>query len=564
MAYIIGIILVIIVLLIIGLILRKRIYDLVDKYENWKLDIMGRNVASQLSRIKTLNLSGETQERFEMWKGRWEDIITKELPDIEEHLFDAEEAADRFLISKAKKILKEVETILQSIEKDIEQILAGLDELLDSEETSRKEVEELEPGIKSLRKQISQNRYQYGKAELYFEEEIDKLEDALKSYHELVGAGNYIEAKEVVLGIKYDREIVEEQLNTFPSIYKKCRHDLPVVLDNLLSGIKEMKEEGYRVEHLAFEKEINSYQNQLVELTKLLDKGEMETAEKSLSDMEERINEMYQLLEKEAIAKNYLDSKLPVFTESISSISNKYNVMKEEVEALKKAYFFEDSDMEKYLSLGKTISSLQEQLEEILEENKEVGHSELRESMETNFQKLEELTEDLEEFKERIHSLRKDELEAREQLDHMRKRLYHINRKLKKSNIPGVPTFIWNSIDQTTEKNNQVITALEGKPLDMSLVQKALTEANYALEQTVEQTDIMLDQAYLTEQVIQYANRYRSKYPLLAAKLIEAERLFRNYEYELALETAAKAIEEVEPGALKNIEEAQTTNIVGQ
>jgi len=35
---------------------------------------------------------------------------------------------------------------------------------------------------------------------------------------------------------------------------------------------------------------------------------------------------------------------------------------------------------------------------------------------------------------------------------------------------------------------------------------------------------------------------------------MEAEQLFRTYQYELSLETAAKALEEVEPGALKRFE----------
>ncbi|WP_010099199.1 septation ring formation regulator EzrA, partial [Ornithinibacillus scapharcae] len=50
---------------------------------------------------------------------------------------------------------------------------------------------------------------------------------------------------------------------------------------------------------------------------------------------------------------------------------------------------------------------------------------------------------------------------------------------------------------------------------------------------------------------------YRSKFPLLAARLAEAEGLFRSYNYEVALEQAASALEEVEPGALKRIEENQ-------
>lgn len=215
--------------------------------------------------------------------------------------------------------------------------------------------------------------------------------------------------------------------------------------------------------------------------------------------------------------------------------------------------------MEKYLNLGKLISSMEDQLEQLAlnMDKEEIGHSELRERLEDGFLKLEELEENLEEFKESIKNLRKDEMEARDTLAEMRAQLYNLNRKLKKSNIPGVPTYIWNRIENTANKNNQVIVALEKTPLDMSAVQEALSEAKVSLDQTIDDTDLMLDQAYLTEQVIQYANRYRSKYPLLAAKLAESERLFRSYEYELALETAAKAIEEIEPGALKKIEETQ-------
>ncbi|WP_085991679.1 septation ring formation regulator EzrA [Oceanobacillus senegalensis] len=561
MAYIIGSILFVIVLLIIGLIFRKRIYDAVDKQENWKLDIMSRNIASQLSRIKALNLSGETQDRFEIWKERWEDIVAKELPDLEEHLLDAEEAADKFLFPKAKRVLADGEKVLKTIEKDLEEMLNGLEELLESEEISRKEVEELEPSIKKLRKKLSQNRYLYGKAELQFDVALDELEEAFGEYHELVNKGNYFEAKELVIQIKQDKEEIEDLIENFPSILKKCKYDVPGHLDNLLAGIKEMKEDGYRVEHLGFEKDIHTYQEKLKELLLLLEKGKTKETVQFLAEMDERINEMYQLLEKEAIAKNYLETRVPSFQHSLDIMNDKYEKAQSEVEELRHAYFFEDSDMEKYMSLGNSISMLEDKINEISMDmdDRGISHAELRDRLEIGYQKLEELDKDLEEFKESIQNLRKDELEARDKLAEMRRQLYNLNRKLKKSNIPGVPTYIWNSMEETAIKNSKVIAALEKTPLEMVAVNEALLESKVALDETMEQTDLMLEQAYLTEQVIQYANRYRSKYPLLAAKLAEAERLFRLYEYELALETAAKTLEEIEPGALNRIEEAQAT-----
>lgn len=560
MAYIIGIILVIITLLIVGLILRKRVYDVVDKYEAWKLDIMGRNIASQLGRIKRLNLSGEAQEKFETWKERWEFIITKELPDIEEHLFDSEEAADRYRFSKSKKILNKVDQILSSIESDIGKLLQEVDELLDSEETSRLEVESIEPSIKNLRKKLSQKRYQYGKAEYYFEVQMDELEAKLTTYYELVESGDYFEAKELVNSLKGILDKLEEQVDAFPALYKACKHDLPAQLDDLYSGLKGMKEDGYRVDHLAFEKEIRSYQERLLDTVRALESGETSGIQEMITDVDERMKEMYQLLEKEAIAKNYLENQMPSYQQSVNAISNDFHDTQEEVETLKQAYYFEDNDMERYLDLQKTISKLEGQMVELSNdmESKDSSHSELRGEVEKGFQQIEDLQQKHEEFKKRIQNLRKDELEAKEKLSEMRGELFNISRKLKKSNIPGVPSYIWNRMETASEKNSRVLKALEKQPLDMAEVQQAMSESKKVIDNVVEQTEMMLEQAYLTEQVIQYANRYRSQYPLLAAKLSESERLFRSYEYELSLEHAAKAVEEIEPGALKRIEDHQT------
>src|SRR5699024_6118228 len=119
MVYVIGIILLIIILIATGLILRKRVYDEVDRLETWKLDIMNRNVASELSQIKRLNLSGETLTKFESWKERWERIVTKELAAVEEHLLTAEEVADRYRISQAKKITQKSGYILNALNKKL-------------------------------------------------------------------------------------------------------------------------------------------------------------------------------------------------------------------------------------------------------------------------------------------------------------------------------------------------------------------------------------------------------------------------------------------------------------
>src|SRR5690625_1569849 len=563
MEYIIGIILTIIVLIIVGLLLRKCLYDSVDYYESWKLDIMNRKVAQELSKVKELNLQGETKNKFEQWKAQWDTILTEDLADVEELLYDTEHAADRYKFPTAKKCITKMENILVEAEKKIETILTQLEELLDIEKMNRQEVAKLEPMLEELRKNLIHNRYIYSRAEVRFEVELDELREELNNYNAFIEEGNYIQATEIVADIKERLEALQEEMDEFPALYKQCKQELPSQLDELAQGIREMKEDGFYIDHLDFIREINEYQSRLLDATVSLEKEGIAKVKTVIPEIEERVNEMYLLLEKEAIAKNFVDSKIHSYERALDHFDHHFQNTKAEVEQLKKAYYFEDSDLEKYMALEKMVEQLKSQLKDFalkVEENNH-AHSKLREELEASFKQLDSIEEEHEQFKKRIQNLRKDEIEAREQLKIMNDEILKMTRKLRNSNLPDIPTHIWTMIEEASDKNERVLDVLDELPIDIGSVQKALGDAKAAVENALEYTNTILDQAHLTEQVIQYANRYRSVNPILAAKLTEAENLFRQAEYELALETAANAVEDVEPGALEKIEKFQEMSV---
>ncbi|MEI3606064.1 septation ring formation regulator EzrA [Pseudogracilibacillus sp. SE30717A] len=559
MEYVIGLILLIIVVIIVGLLLRKRLYDSVDYYESWKLDIMNRNVALELSKVKELNLEGDTKEHFEEWKDQWDSILTEELADVEELLYDTEHAADRYNFPAAKKSLNKIEETLVKIEKKIEGILSELNVLLETEAENRKEIAELEPLLHELRKELSHNRFKYDRAEIRFEVEFDEIDHEFKNYSELVEEGNYIQAKDIVANVKKRLEELQTEMEEFPSLYKKSKQELPSQLDDLSRGLREMKDEGYFIDHLDFAREINEYQSRLLDIVASLQKEGTEEAKKALPEMEDRIAEMYELLEKEAIAKNFVETKMPNYEKGLDNLETHFLNTKLEVEQLRETYYFEDSDLEKYMSLEKMVTQLKGKLVEFTTkvEANNYAHSKLRAELEEAFQQLDIIEEEHEQFKQRIQTLRKEEIEAREQLKTIHDTLFKTTRKLRTSNLPGVPDYIWTMMEDASAKSDRVLEALDEQPLDIQRVQKNLSEAQSSVETAIDQTNTMLDHASLTEQVIQYANRYRSTNQSLAQKLAEAERLFRKAEYEHALETAANAIEEVEPGALNRIEKQQ-------
>src|SRR5690625_6271508 len=85
-----------------------------------------------------------------MWKDRWELILTEDLANVEVQLFDAEAYADRYKFKSSREKLTEIEKKINEIDAELESITNQLNELLETEEASRKNVEELRPAIKEM------------------------------------------------------------------------------------------------------------------------------------------------------------------------------------------------------------------------------------------------------------------------------------------------------------------------------------------------------------------------------------------------------------------------------
>lgn len=559
MEYIVGIVLIVIIAIIIALVLRRRLYNAIDHLERMKVDIMNRNIAAELSRMKELNLTGETLESFNKWKDRWELILTEDLANVEVQLFDAEAYADRYKFNSSREELNKIEEKINEIDIELESIITQLNDLLETEEASRKGVEELRPAINDMAENLIENKELYGRGVLRFKIEFEELTNGLITYDDLVENGEYHQAKEVVEQVNKELKRVQVELEEYPELYKKCKFDLPQELNELIKGIREMKSSGYPVEHLGFEEKIKTYQKDLLTSVRTMEKRDLESSKEVIPEIQTSIEVMYDSLEKEVEGRELLEVQLPVFRESLNKFAENFTETQAEVEILREAYHFATDDLEKNKKIERSFEELQtleESLSKQFEEKSEVL-SKLGAKLEGGLNQLEQLEIDHQVFSEHIQMLRKDEIEARDHLQKLRQELISATRQLRTNNLPGVPDFIWKRINDAEAENEKVIVELSKTPLDIKMIQNALANAETSVNVSKEEIKVIIEQAYLTERVIQYANRYRSSNNNLARELAESEKSFRDSEYELALETAAAAIESVEPGALKKIEEQQ-------
>ena len=115
MKYIIIVIIVLLALLTFGLIIRKKHNAVIERLEKKKLQIQHYPIFEELTKVKNLNMNGQTEELFERWRNKWTEVVDVDIIKIDSMLFDAEEYIDRFKFKKASMIEKDIEDYIENV-----------------------------------------------------------------------------------------------------------------------------------------------------------------------------------------------------------------------------------------------------------------------------------------------------------------------------------------------------------------------------------------------------------------------------------------------------------------
>ncbi|MGM0838132.1 MAG: septation ring formation regulator EzrA [Bacillota bacterium] len=557
MKIIIGVLVAVIIFVTFSYLRRKKIYAEVDRLETWKVSIMNKPVSEELSKVKDLNMTGQTEELFENWRYQWDDILSSELQSIEEYLFDAEDLVDKYRFKKAKNVLAIANQKLEGIEDKIKSIFDELDELIGSQAKSVEQIDMLEVTYTELKKKLLNQRHQYGSTTALLEKEVDDLQQTFLEFHDSMNNGNYMEARGLVQKLEKEIEAFEFKIANIPSLLVDCQSVLPSQLAEVETGYKEMLQEGYILDHVKLEENVEILKEKTKHITNLLFETKVAEAKEGIELMKEEMDKLYDNIENEVIAKHYIVKELPVVETVLHTLSEASAKSKEETYVVQESYHLQEEDIQTQRKIEHSMLALVDRYEKLSShlENQTIAFSILKEELEDICEQINSLQDIHQQYTEILQALRKDEMAARDQLATLRKMLLEVKREIEKSNMPGLPETVYQELTTASEQLKAVKEKLEEKPLNIIEVNAILHQAVTSVEKCYEDCTDILDHAFLAENIIQYGNRYRSKHAFVHESLIEAEQLFRNYEYKNALEEAATALEKVEPGVLKKIEQ---------
>lgn len=561
MKYFIGFFILLLALFVWGYLIKKKYFKEMDRLEAWKIDLLDRPILDEMSKVKQLNMTGQTEELFERWRNQWDDVVTVKLPDLEEMLFDAEEYIDRYRFKKAKEVQQAIHTKLEETENQIKNILDELHELVGSEEKNRVEIEELKEKYREAKKRLLAHRHSFGKAEKHLELLLNEVADNYKEYDEKTELGNYLEAREVVLLIHNQLGKIKHHMDLIPQMLIECQSLLPNLLSDCLEGHREMMGQDYYLDHINVEQEVKHLEEKLAENLVLIETAEIDQAEEGIKEIKDRIDVLFDLLEKEVHAKHFVIKNEKAAYELLASAQKENKELSNEVFAIQQSYQLSDSDFETQRQLEKELSTVYKHYEILVEKLKMNGTAQTALSEELNSikEQLEIIREGQQALALKLQALRKDEIEAREKVMDLTKKVGETIRIVKKNNVPGLPADYQFLFEDTNESIQNVRYQLEEKPLNVSALNQYLEVAVLTVEKLVTTTYELIENVTLAEKAIQYGNRYRSKHPSVAKGLADAEEAFRHYEYQEALEQVAASLQGIDPEALKKIKAASVT-----
>ncbi len=182
-------------------------------------------------------------------------------------------------------------------------------------------------------------------------------------------------------------------------------------------------------------------------------------------------------------------------------------------------------------------------------------YSEVWLQQETQIASLQQIEKKQSEINQSIQGLWHEEQEARQAAQTFDLEIHQLHRKLAKQNLPGLPKTYLDFFLTVSDEIEQLLNDLNQIKIDLDQINKSLLDIQADLDKLTEKTNDISDSAALAEVLLQYANRYKIRYPEVAQAANQADQLFnQKFDYAASLEKIATAVDRVEPGAYKKLE----------
>ncbi|HCY8808930.1 TPA: septation ring formation regulator EzrA [Staphylococcus aureus] len=550
---------IVIILIAVGVLfyLRSNKRQIIEKAIERKNEIETLPFDQNLAQLSKLNLKGETKTKYDAMKKDNVESTNKYLAPVEEKIHNAEALLDKFSFNASQSEIDDANELMDSYEQSYQQQLEDVNEIIALYKDNDELYDKCKVDYREMKRDVLANRHQFGEAASLLETEIEKFEPRLEQYEVLKADGNYVQAHNHIAALNEQMKQLRFYMEEIPELIRETQKELPGQFQDLKYGCRDLKVEGYDLDHVKVDSTLQSLKTELRFVEPLISRLELEEANDKLANINDKLDDMYDLIEHEVKAKNDVEETKDIITDNLFKAKDMNYTLQTEIEYVRENYYINESDAQSVRQFENEIQSLISVYDDIL---KEMSKSAVRYSeVQDNLQYLEDhvtvINDKQEKLQNHLIQLREDEAEAEDNLLRVQSKKEEVYRRLLASNLTSVPErfiIMKNEIDHEVRDVNEQFSE---RPIHVKQLKDKVSKIVIQMNTFEDEANDVLVNAVYAEKLIQYGNRYRKDYSNVDKSLNEAERLFKNNRYKRAIEIAEQALESVEPGVTKHIEE---------
>lgn len=526
----------------------------IEVYQAKVNEITENSLEKELAEISKLNLSGDSLTEFEKVDKDYREIVNRKLPEISELLNDLRELNQHYQFGRTNHELKDVDEKLSGTAAQFEKIKEELKNIRKVTEEHQKAVEELSEKYKDLRKTLLAKSFSFGPSSDKLEEQLGELEQQFNDYTKLMESGDYVKSAKPLSDLQDATAEMEEKVEKIPPIFKNLKSVFPDQLKELNSAVDQLLKEKY-VFHEDLKKKLADIQKMVDKNFENLKKVDLKNATKLDEKLTTEIDKVYDEIDQEYRARKVVEKNYNYYQDFVEHAERQEHELLIDLDRLSQNYELTHNEFEDAHDLQVQIQAIRKEFDNFTKQRSEgVIYSDELKRQKDNIDKLTKIEKKQKEINDGVSNLWKEEKEAQKAVQGFDLEIHRMRRDVEKLNLPGLSREYTDYFFKVSDEIENLDDALGQIQINMDEITKELINTQSDLDVLGDKTKEIIDCATLSEEFLQYANRYRTRYPEVEEAYKKASQLFnKEYNYVDALDTISNAVEEVEPGAYNRI-----------
>lgn len=549
---VIVIVVLLIVAYIVAILLRKRNDTLLTQLEERKTELFNLPVNEDMDRVKSMHLIGQSQINFREWHQKWMDISLNSFAAIETDLFEAEAYNNSFRFIKTKQTIGSVESQLNLVSEDVQAIRQAVLELEQQEAENSGRVLHALDLFEKLQENVEKNEIQYGQALPEIRTQMEHIEAEFSRFVKLNSSGDPVEAAEVLDKTENYIIALSQIVEGVPEVVEQLESKLPDQLDDLETGYRKLLEEDYHFQETDIEARFQQLHSRLQKNGANLKALELDSTKLENELIQEDIDGLYAIFTKEMDAKKEVDKLIQSLPNYLRHTQSNNQNLVDEAERLSVNYIVKESGIRQIHELQSELIAMEKLVMSRVDESQhadEIPFSQVLEELEDSRARLEKIEDVQMELGDSLAQIEKDDSAARQKVSIAVNKLHTIKRYMEKRKLPGIPQSFLSLFFTASHNAEDLLNELDQERVDVESVNRLLEILNQDMAELEAETYTIVGNATLTEQLLQYSNRYRSFDETVQAAFQESLHIFEEeFDYQASFQRISDALETVEPG----------------